>query len=53
MINRIKELVALINQYNYEYHVLDAPSVQDSEYDSLMRELERLESLYPDRKSVV
>lgn len=48
VINRIKELVALINQYNYEYHVLDAPTIQDSEYDSLMRELERLETLYPD-----
>ena len=30
---RIKELRALITRYNYEYHVLDAPSIPDHEYD--------------------
>ena len=29
----LKELRNLLNQYNYEYHVLDKPSVPDAEYD--------------------
>ena len=36
---RVRELQTLLNQYNYEYHVLDKPSVPDSEYDRLLREL--------------
>lgn len=46
--NRVKELHNLINQYNYEYHVLDNPSVPDAEYDRLMRELTEIESEFPD-----
>ena len=45
---RIKELVDLLNQYNYEYYTLDSPSVSDAEYDRLMQELIKLEELYPD-----
>ncbi len=41
-------LVKLIRQYNYEYYVLDAPSVSDLEYDSLLRRLEALEKEYPE-----
>ena len=44
---RINQLVKLINQYNYEYHVLDTPSVDDAVWDSLMAELKQLEQKYP------
>lgn len=36
---RIKELRTLLNQYSYEYHMLDAPSVDDAVYDGLFGEL--------------
>ncbi|WRP06932.1 NAD-dependent DNA ligase LigA [Rossellomorea aquimaris] len=49
--NRINELHELLNQYNYEYHVLDKPSVTDSEYDQLLRELIELEDQFPDLKT--
>ncbi|MDT9027644.1 NAD-dependent DNA ligase LigA [Rossellomorea yichunensis] len=48
---RINELHELLNQYNYEYHVLDKPSVPDSEYDQLLRELIELEDQFPDLKT--
>ncbi|GCD84301.1 NAD-dependent DNA ligase LigA [Parageobacillus thermoglucosidasius] len=50
-IKRIEELRGLLNQYNYEYYVLDRPSVPDSEYDRLMQELIALEEQYPDLKT--
>ena len=34
---RIDELRRLLEQYNYEYYVLDNPSVNDAEYDRLMQ----------------
>ena len=37
--SRIKELTNLLRQYNYEYYVLDNPTVEDVYYDSLMKEL--------------
>lgn len=46
-IKRMSELVKLLKQYNYEYYVLDSPTVSDYEYDSLIKELERLELEYP------
>ena len=46
--DRIKELVELLEKYNYEYYTLDKPSVSDQEYDRLMQELMSLESMYPD-----
>lgn len=46
--NRINELVHLLDQYNYEYYVLNNASVSDANYDSLMQELIALESAYPD-----
>ncbi|OXS64171.1 NAD-dependent DNA ligase LigA [Rossellomorea vietnamensis] len=49
--NRINELHERLNQYNYEYHVLDKPSVPDSEYDQLLRELIELEDQFPELKS--
>lgn len=47
-LERMSYLVKLLNQYGYEYYVLDNPTVDDVEYDSLMRELKKLEELYPD-----
>lgn len=48
---RIEELRELLNKYNYEYYVLDRPSVPDAEYDRLMQELIALEEQYPDLKT--
>ncbi len=45
--NRIKELTDIINKANYEYHVLDNPSINDYEYDKYLRELYDLEYKYP------
>ena len=45
---RIEYLTNLLNRYNYEYYVLDNPTVTDLEYDSLIKELEALEQEYPD-----
>lgn len=45
---RIEELKALINRYNYEYYVLDQPTVSDYEYDQLMKEVIELETKYPE-----
>ncbi|MCM3654201.1 NAD-dependent DNA ligase LigA [Metabacillus litoralis] len=50
-LNRVHELHELLNIYNYEYNVLDKPSVPDSEYDRLMQELLKLEEAFPDLKS--
>ena len=44
----MKELVGLLNRYAYEYYTKDAPSVSDSEYDQLYRELVELETAHPD-----
>ena len=44
---KIQTLTAQLNQYAHEYYTLDAPSVPDSEYDRLYRELEALEAQYP------
>lgn len=45
----MKELVELLNRYAYEYYTKDTPSVSDSEYDQLYRELVELETAYPDK----
>lgn len=45
---RIEEITALLNQYNYEYYVLNSSSVSDQEYDRLMNELQLLETQYPE-----
>ncbi len=45
---RIEELTKLLKQYNYEYYVLDKPSVSDAEYDRLMEELQLLERKRPE-----
>lgn len=48
---RVKELQNLLNQYNYQYHVLDKPTVPDAEYDQLLKELVALEEQYPELKT--
>ena len=45
----MNELVALLNRYAIEYYTSDNPSVSDSEYDRLYRELVELEAAYPDQ----
>lgn len=49
---RIKELISIINEYNYQYYVLDDSSIEDSVWDKLYDELVKLEKesgiIYPD-----
>ena len=47
-IERIKELRNLLKRYSYEYYTLDKPTVPDSEYDMLFRELQDLEEKHPE-----
>lgn len=46
--DRIIELRKLLKQYSYEYYTLDKPTIPDSEYDMLFRELEDLEAKHPE-----
>jgi DNA ligase (NAD+) len=46
--SQIKELSELLEEYNYQYYVLDDPSVPDSEYDRLFQQLQKLERLHPE-----
>jgi DNA ligase (NAD+) len=48
---RIEVLRAEIERHNYEYYILDQPSVTDAQFDALMRELSALEAQYPDLQS--
>ena len=48
---RVEEITKLLERYNYEYYVLDNPTVSDAEYDRLMQELIALETKYPELKS--
>ena len=41
--DRMRELVDILNRWGYEYYVLDAPTVSDREYDKLYDELKELE----------
>lgn len=45
---RAAELKTLLSKYSYEYHVLDAPTVSDAVYDSLMTELKTIEAAQPE-----
>jgi DNA ligase (NAD+) len=44
---RITELISLLNTYNYQYYVLDNPTIPDAEYDRVFRELQALEAEHP------
>lgn len=45
---RIEELTEIIEKANYEYYILATPSLTNQEWDSLLRELEKLEEEYPE-----
>ena len=45
---KIYELTELLNKYRKEYYELDAPTISDYEYDSLIHNLEQLENEYPE-----
>lgn len=51
MEKRVQELHQLLHRYNYEYHVLDNPTVPDAEYDKLLHELIAIEEKYPELKT--
>lgn len=48
VVQRIDELRRILVDANYEYYVLDAPTLSDAEYDRLLRELKQLEEQYPE-----
>lgn len=48
---KIAELRRQIETANYNYYVLDNPTISDAEYDRLMRELQQLEATYPESKT--
>jgi len=50
-VNRYQELLSVLSQYHYEYHVLDAPTVSDAVYDGLYSELKKIEAEHPERVS--
>ena len=54
---RIKHFTQEINRHNYQYYILDNPTISDYDFDQLLQELTDLEKRYPqfviDRKSVV
>src|SRR5207253_3071220 len=45
---RVTELREQLEKANYEYHVLDQPTIADEAYDALMRELQSLEAAHPE-----
>ena len=45
--SRVLELHKLINEHSYNYHSLDNPTIEDSEYDALFKELLEIEEKYP------
>ena len=48
MEERYLELIKIINEADYNYHTLDKPTITDQEYDSLLRELYRIEEEHPE-----
>ncbi|MEE0910373.1 MAG: NAD-dependent DNA ligase LigA, partial [Bacteroidales bacterium] len=50
--DRVEALRKRINRYNYEYYVLDNPTIDDIQFDFLMKELESLEREYPQLQDV-
>ncbi len=47
-LERLNEIKKLLNEYNYQYYVLDNPTVTDQEYDRLMQELQDIEMKHPE-----
>ena len=48
---RVAELCELLDRYNYEYYVLDSPTISDAQWDTLFRELVSLEEQHPELRS--
>lgn len=46
--NRARELQEKLTRYNQQYHIYDNPEIPDAEYDLLFRELQQLETEFPD-----
>ena len=46
--NRLKKLRDIIEQHNYNYYILDAPTISDGEYDAIFRDLYALETKHPE-----
>lgn len=46
-LQQIQKLRQELNQHNYQYYVLDQPTISDFEYDHMLRQLEELEQAYP------
>lgn len=46
--SRLNELYEVIEKHNYNYYVMDAPTIEDDEYDALMREVKAIEMEFPD-----
>ncbi|MEG1996399.1 MAG: NAD-dependent DNA ligase LigA, partial [Oscillospiraceae bacterium] len=49
--NKMEQLEQKLNEYNYQYYVLDRPSVDDYTYDMMLRELEKLQNEHPEFSS--
>lgn len=48
LVKRVEELRHQIDEANYNYHVLDNPTISDYDYDMLMRELQKMEEEHPE-----
>lgn len=48
IMDKYNELVDIVNQANYDYHVLDNPKITDQEYDNYLREIYVIESEHPE-----
>jgi DNA ligase (NAD+) len=48
LLQRAEELRRALHEANYEYYVLDAPTLTDAEWDALLRELKQIEAEHPD-----
>ncbi len=49
-IERMNELISILNEANYNYHVLDNPTITDQEYDNYLRDLIMIEEKHPEWK---
>ncbi|WP_278845846.1 DNA ligase LigA-related protein, partial [Porphyromonas gulae] len=45
---RIEELRRILREHEYRYYVLSSPTIDDFEYDAMMKQLEELEQQYPE-----
>ena len=48
---RAEQLREILNRASHEYYVLDTPALSDAEYDRLFRELQQIETAYPELRS--